>query len=175
MHSERPAPSYDVVRVVSEADSEQVFGLYDAVFADQPDYRAWRDQVWDRHTSRDGFRLARAVEAGRLVGFAYGYTGRHGQWWPHQAALVLEPPVAQEWLGGHFELVSIAVAPSSRGAGIGEGLLRRVVEGLHEQRCLLMTTADADDPARRLYAAQGWEVVGPGLRDGQVIMGRHSP
>ena len=35
-----------------------------------------------------------------------------------------------------------------------------------------MTTADADDPARRLYARAGWEVIGPGLRDGQVVMGR---
>jgi hypothetical protein len=35
-----------------------------------------------------------------------------------------------------------------------------------------MTTADAADPARHLYAQAGWQVVGPGLRDDQVIMGR---
>jgi hypothetical protein len=35
-----------------------------------------------------------------------------------------------------------------------------------------MTTADADDPARHLYARAGWEVVGPGLRDDQVVMAR---
>jgi hypothetical protein len=37
-----------------------------------------------------------------------------------------------------------------------------------------MTTADADDPTRRLYARAGWEVIGPGLRDGQVVMGKRS-
>src|SRR3954454_7899292 len=174
MQSAPAAPSYDLVTAVTEADSEQVFGLYDAVFADQPDYRAWRQEAWDRHTRRDGFRLARAHDGARLVGFAYGYTGEHGQWWTDQAARVLEPDVAQEWLGGHFELVSLAVAPTSRGAGVGAGVLRTVVEGLEHPRWLLMTTADADDPARRLYAAQGWELVGPALRDGQVIMGRHS-
>ena len=33
-------------------------------------------------------------------------------------------------------------------------------------------TADAEDPARHLYASEGWQVIGPGLRDEQVIMGR---
>ena len=28
-----------------------------------------------------------------LIGFGYGYTGEHGQWWTDQA-LVLDPPVA---------------------------------------------------------------------------------
>ena len=35
-----------------------------------------------------------------------------------------------------------------------------------------MTTADADDPARHLYASTGWSVIGPGLTADQVIMGR---
>jgi hypothetical protein len=35
-----------------------------------------------------------------------------------------------------------------------------------------MTTADELDPARRLCASDGWRVLGPGIRDGQVIMGK---
>jgi ribosomal protein S18 acetylase RimI-like enzyme len=165
--------SYDVVTEVTEVEARRVFTVYDAVFGDQPDYRAWREGVWDRHAGRAGFRLARAHDEGELVGFAYGYTGEHGQWWTDQAARALEPAVAEQWLGGHFELVSIGVAPASRGAGVGARLLRTVCAGLAEPRWLLMTTADADDPGRRLYATAGWEVVGPGLQDGQVIMGRH--
>jgi hypothetical protein len=34
---------------------------------------------------------------------------------------------------------------------------------------------DADDPARHLYARAGWEVTGPGLDDGRVILGRRRP
>ena len=38
-----------------------------------------------------------------------------------------------------------------------------------------MTTADPEDPARRLYASQGWVVIGPGLQPDQVIMGHGTP
>jgi GNAT superfamily N-acetyltransferase len=108
----------------------------------------------------------------RIIGFAYGYTGQPGQWWTEQARLVLAPPVAHEWLGGHFELVSIGVLKRARGKRVGRGLLRRVCEDLPHERWLLMTTGDEGDPARRLYASEGWRVVGPGLSEGQVILGK---
>ena len=164
--------TYDLVLAVTEDDTRAVFAVYDAVFGDQPDYAAWRNGVWDRHAGRGGFRLARARDADGLVGFAYGYTGEHGQWWTDQAAKVLEPEVAEEWLGGHFELVSIGVLETVRKAGVGRALLERLTQGLAQDRWVLMTTADADDPARHLYARAGWEVIGPGLGDDQVIMGR---
>jgi ribosomal protein S18 acetylase RimI-like enzyme len=166
---------YDVVTDVGEDDSAAVFAVYDAVFGDQPDYAAWRSGIWDRHVVRDGFRVARAYDDDRaLVGFGYGYTGQPGQWWTDRAATVLGPEVAGAWLGGHFELVSIGVLPESRGSGVGAGLLDALCTGLPHDRWVLMTTADAGDPARHLYARAGWEVLGPGLRDGQVIMGRRS-
>ncbi len=159
---DRPAPE----------DSAELWPVYDAVFADQPDQATWRETVWDRHTARDGFRLVRAYVAGRLVGFAYGYTGQHGQWWTDRAAEVLPPEVARDWLGGHFELVSIGVLDEVRGAGIGRAVLRAVTDGLPQDRWLLMTARDADDPAHRLYLSEGWRVLGPGLADDRVIMGR---
>ncbi len=164
--------SYDVVGAVSEADTRQVWPVYDAVFGDHADLEAWRSQVWDRHSARDGFRLARAYDGGSLVGFAYGYTGERGQWWTDQAARLLDPEVAREWLGGHFELVSIGALATARGAGVGGGLLDALTRDLPHERWVLMTTADADDPARHLYARRGWRVIGPGLSDDQVIMGR---
>jgi ribosomal protein S18 acetylase RimI-like enzyme len=165
--------TYDVVTAVTDGDAIELHPVYHDVFGDQPDYGEWRAAVWDRHSTREGFRLARAYDADRLVGFGYGYTGERGQWWTDQASRVLPRPVADEWLGGHFELVSIGVLEEARRGGVGRALLHALCEGLPQQRWLLMTTADADDPARRLYAAEGWQVVGPGLRDGQVIMGRH--
>jgi ribosomal protein S18 acetylase RimI-like enzyme len=166
--------TYDVVTSVTDAESREVFAVYDAVFADLPDHDAWRSAVWDKHAARAGFRLARARSeaGGELVGFAYGYTGEAGQWWTDQAAHLLGPEVASAWLGGHFELVSVGVLEEARGRGVGQGLMGRLCDGLPQDRSVLMTTADADDPARRLYARGGWEVLGPGLRGGQVIMGR---
>ncbi|WP_277986103.1 hypothetical protein [Nocardioides zhouii] len=38
-----------------------------------------------------------------------------------------------------------------------------------------MTSADPEDPARRLYRSAGWAVIGPGLSPAQVIMGRTRP
>ena len=87
-------------------------------------------------------------------------------------AEVLDDDVAAEWLGGHFELVSIGVLPAARGRGLARRLLDALTDDLTHDRWLLMTTADADDPARRLYAAAGWSVLGPGLDDDQVVMGR---
>ena len=158
--------------VGSVADTAELWPVYDAVFGDHPSYHAWRAEVWDRHAVREGFRLARVRQDGELVGFAYGYTGRHGQWWTDHVARVLDPAVAEEWLGGHFELVSIGVLPAARGSGLGGSLLESLTEGLPHERWLLTTTADERDPARRLYARHGWAVLGPGIGAGTVVMGR---
>jgi ribosomal protein S18 acetylase RimI-like enzyme len=157
---------------VTDDDAAEVWPVYASVFADQPDQRTWREAVWDKHCVRAGFRLARAHDDGALVGFAYGYTGEAGQWWTDNARRVLAPAVADAWLGGHFELVSIGVVEAARGQGLGRRLLRELLHGLEHDRLLLMTTADPHDPARRLYASEGWQVLGPGIGDSTVIMGR---
>ncbi len=172
--------SYDLVTQVTEADTEEIWPVYDAVFGDCADIDTWRSTTWDLHVAREGFRVARAYDAvdgggRRLVGFAYGYTGEHGQWWTDQAARVLAPDVAAEWLGGHFDLVSLGVLEQARRRGTGRMLLREVTRDLPNARSTLSTTADAEDPARHLYASEGWQVIGPGLRDDQVIMGRLRP
>jgi ribosomal protein S18 acetylase RimI-like enzyme len=157
---------------VTEHDGAVLWPVYESVFADYSDYETWRSAVWDKHSVRDGFRLARAYDGDALVGFAYGYTGERGQWWTDNALTVLDPEVAQSWLGGHFELVSIGVLPAARCGGIGRGLMHTLLGGLPHQRLLLMTSADPGDPARRLYASEGWRVLGPGIGDETVIMGR---
>jgi ribosomal protein S18 acetylase RimI-like enzyme len=157
---------------VSQKDGAELWPLYDSVFGDYSDRETWQESVWDRHSHRDGFRLARAYEGDSLIGFAYGYTGRHGQWWTDNVRTALEPEVAEAWLGGHFELVSIGVAPSARRRGIARGLMRVLREDLPHDRLLLMTTSDPADPARLLYASEGWRVLGPGTGEATVTMGR---
>ncbi|MEV4532802.1 GNAT family N-acetyltransferase [Asanoa sp. NPDC049518] len=159
------------IQVGESADGRAVWPVYDAIFGDHDSYESWRDTVWDRHRTRAGFRLARAYTTD-LIGFAYGYTGEHGQWWTDNARAVLPSGVADEWLGGHFELVSLGVLPAARGSGTGRALLRALLDGVGHERRLLMATEDATDPARRLYAAEGWTVLGPGIGTGTVILGQ---
>ncbi|WP_250031150.1 GNAT family N-acetyltransferase [Paractinoplanes maris] len=156
---------------VTPDDTAALWPVYDAVFADHPSFAAWRERVWDRHTVRGGFRLARAYRESELVGFAYGYIGEPGQWWTDNARRVLAPDVADAWLGGHFELVSLGVLESARRSGIGRELIRALLADLEPGRVLLMATADSTDPARRLYASAGWQVLGPGIGPGTVILG----
>lgn len=165
----------EVLDEAGEALVHELWPVYRSVFDDVDRVDAWRDQVWDRHAARAGFRLALARDGGAVVGFAYGYTGEVGQWWTDNAATVLHPDVASDWLGGHFELVSIGVAEQARGAGVARQLLAALTDGLPHSRWLLMTSADSDDPARRLYRSAGWAVIGPGLSQDRVIMGRVRP
>src|SRR4028119_1896170 len=121
---------------VAEADAAEVWPVYDSVFGDYYDYETWREAVWDKHSARRGLRLARADDADVLGGFAYGYTGEHGQWWTDNARKALKPEIAAAWLGGHFELVSIGVVNAARLGGIGRGLMHALLEGLPHERLL---------------------------------------
>jgi GNAT superfamily N-acetyltransferase len=149
--------------------------VYQSAFGDYAEVDIWRECAWDIHSARRDFRVARAFRDGAVVGFAYGYTGDAGQWWTDHARMALRPDVADAWLGGHFELVTIGVIESARRAGIGRALMRAVLEGVPGRRLLLMTSAEPTDPARRLYASEGWEVLGPGIGEGTVIMGKRLP
>lgn len=163
-----------LTQAVVPHDTAELWPVYKSVFGDFSDCDEWRQAVWDRHSVRDGFRLVRAYDGDALVGFAYGYTGQHGQWWTDNAQRVLGPEVARTWLGGHFELVSIGVLASARRRAISRSLMRVLLEDLPHDRWLLMTSSDADDPAGRLYASEGWHVLGSGIGDDTVIMGRRS-
>jgi ribosomal protein S18 acetylase RimI-like enzyme len=152
--------------------AEEVWPCYDTVFGDAADYETWRSDTFERHAARDGFRLAIARNAGRLGGFSWGYVGQRGQYWSDLAYEALPHEVAARWVGGHFELVELAVIPAYRRAGLGQALHDRVLAGI-VGRCLLSTTDDETDPAVRLYLRSGWRRLG-WLRPGVQIMGRDS-
>ena len=146
-----------------------VHEVYAAVFGDPDGFGAWRQSPWERHRLRADFRLATAHEAGRMVGFGWGYTGRRGEYWPDLVLEVL--PEASDWVGGHFELVELAVLPGHRGRGVGRRLHDLLLEGLPHERALLSTTSDETDPAVRLYRARGWRLVGL-LDADRLVLGR---
>lgn len=165
------------VQLVSGPDAlelaGQVWPCYDAVFGDFEDYESWRSDLFERHAARQGFRLAVALEDGTLSGFSWGYVGHRGQYWSDLAYEALPHEVAADWVGGHFELVELAVLPSSRRRGLGQALHDRVLDGV--DRCCLLSTSDEEaDPAVRLYLRSGWQRLGT-LRPGVQVMGRKAP
>jgi GNAT superfamily N-acetyltransferase len=150
-------------------EAAAVFAVYDAVFGDVPDEAEWRSSTYDKHIARDGFRLVAALEGDTLVGFAYGYVGARGQYWPDRVAEVLGERVAGDWLGGHFEFVELAVLPSQRGRGLGAALHDALLLGAPGNRAMLSTADDPADPAVRLYASRGWRKLGNLTPDVQVM------
>jgi ribosomal protein S18 acetylase RimI-like enzyme len=154
-----------------------VYAVYDEVFGDAGSERSWRAGAFDRHCAREEFRLAAALDddegsdvAGRLVGFAYGYVGQRGQWWPDKVAAALPQVVADSWVGGHFEFVELGVLPRYRRRRIGLRLHDALLAGTEHRRALLGTD-DAETPAVLLYRSRGWRKLGNLTRE-VAVMGR---
>jgi len=149
--------------------ADEVWPVYDAVFGDRPGREDWREATYDRHCARTGFRMAAALDGERLVGFGYGYVGERGQYWPDRVVGALPAELADTWVGGHFELVELAVLPDHRGLGLGRALHDEVMAGAGGRRSLLGTD-EAETPAVRLYRSAGWITLGR-LEPGVQIMG----
>jgi ribosomal protein S18 acetylase RimI-like enzyme len=119
---------------------------------------AWRDEYLPRHATRPDFDfLAAAPEDGALLGFVYGYTGSHGQWWTDRIAAAMEPDVRAAWLGEpHFEVVELHVRPSAQRRGLGSRLLAHLLDRQPNDRALLTTRVEGD-AALPFYLRLGWQ------------------
>jgi GNAT superfamily N-acetyltransferase len=114
-----------------------------------------------------------------LAGFTYGFHGAPGQWWHDVVAGALAvsfasaefrapsgsgaPGAGVEWLGDAFEVAELHVRPAYQGMGIGRELLLRLTSGRPEQTAVL-STADAESRARRLYRGVGFTDLLTGFR-----------
>lgn len=119
-----------------------------------------RAPMWLTHALRDGWRCIAALDAeGVLLGLAYGYRGRPGQWWHEQVRRGLSrqtaAPEVEGWLGDYFELTEIHVRPESQGNQIGEDLLRRLLDGVPNANVLL-STPEGPSRAWKLYRRIGF-------------------
>jgi ribosomal protein S18 acetylase RimI-like enzyme len=120
------------------------------------------------HAQRDGFKLvvARlptpAGDPGPIIGFAYGYTGERGQWWSDRVAETAPADIVAAWIGGHFEVVEMAVMVEAQGQGLGSALHDVLMADLPHAKALLTTYLD-DRPAPRLYRRKGWQLLVPDL------------
>jgi GNAT superfamily N-acetyltransferase len=130
----------------------------------------FRDDQLIRHPQREDFRLAVARKENSIVGFAYGYTGRAGQWWTERMRERVPPELYAEWFEGHFEVVEVAVHPDHQRQGIGAAVLRALLTGIDHERALL-TGARSDTPARRLYLREGWQPLAD-VDEDATLMGK---
>ncbi|WP_412540447.1 GNAT family N-acetyltransferase [Longispora sp. K20-0274] len=160
--------------------AEEFRVVYAAAFGTEPYFEdaeqaeAWRRTFMLRHAGRDGFRCAAVREEGRVVGFAYGYTGGFGQWWTDRVASLVAPGLVAEWLGGHFEFVELAVLPGYQGRGLGAALHDALLADLPHERALLSTWR-FDTPARRLYLNRGWVPLVEDLDGESSLFGKVLP
>lgn len=102
--------------------------------------------------------------AGRLLGFAFGFTFRRGQWWPEMIGPALDSAGLQDWYTDAFELVEIEVDPAEQGRGVGSALLAELGAQTAHRTILLGTSAAADNRAPALYQRFGFVDLLPGFR-----------
>lgn len=173
---ERVTGAVSIERLDAEAAAahlDAVLGVWTEAFGPVSDVAEWTATVWERHRTRADYRLALAYDGETLLGFAWGYTGERGQFF---SDLVVERlgAAADGWVGGHFELVELAVIPTARARGLGTALHDALLADLTHPRALLCTAVDPADPAVRLYVSRGWQRVGL-LRADTQVMGLEGP
>jgi ribosomal protein S18 acetylase RimI-like enzyme len=132
--------------------------------------KAFETDIFPRHLKREGFAMTAARnDAGKLVGFCYGYIGEHGQYWTDYVAARIHPSLTNAWLGGHFEVAELAVEAEERGKGLGRALLTTLLDSRGEDRVALMTL-EQDSPALPLYESLGFTPFGE--FDNYVVLGQ---
>ncbi|MDG4810456.1 GNAT family N-acetyltransferase [Micromonospora sp. WMMD1120] len=133
--------------------------LYARVYVEPPyeehsdQFSRFRDRLPDE-ADRPGFTLVTATVDSTLAGAAYGWTMPAGDWWSRADG---DPPIeiraavklaVMEWI----------VHPHRRGAGVGAGLMRRLLADRSERYATL--ASDPRSSARQVYARNGWRQVG---------------
>ena len=140
---------------------DQMITVYAAAMRPPAEMLPGRRSIMAGHAAYPGFRalLASEDESGAPAGFGYGFHGAAGQWWHDTVSRALTARrgdgAAAAWLDDSFEVAELHVAPDHQGHGIGAGVLLRLTSGRPE-RTALLSTRDADTPARRLYRGTGF-------------------
>lgn len=136
---------------------------------------AGRDAILERHAANPGFRaLAAFAEPAVVAGFTYGFHGAPGQWWHDTVAGALAVAQGRDgvadlavggrrWLEDSFEVAELHVLPERQGMGIGRELLLRLTADRPE-RTAVLSTADTESRARRLYRRVGFTDLLTGFR-----------
>jgi len=148
------------------ADLDALMSVYQAAMGVAAIQLPGRRSIMEAHLANPGFR-AIAVTAprgtagspGPVIAFAYGFHGDRGQWWHDLvcAALTVKSGSAAvtQWLGDSFEVAELHVLPAYQRHGIGRRLLYGLT-GDRPERTAVLSTMDANSPARKLYRSAGF-------------------
>jgi ribosomal protein S18 acetylase RimI-like enzyme len=121
--------------------------------------------------------------SGPIIAFSYGFRGENGQWWHDVVAAALiarsGPATAAQWLADSLEIAEVHVHPDYHRRGIGRSLVLGLADGRRE-RTAVLSTQDADSPARHLYRDLGFTdlLTGyafPGTPVPYAVMGAELP
>lgn len=157
--AEQAAPRPPVVELDREALADardEVLDVYAEAMGVRPEAARSRRSILSAHLDREGLRaVAARDEDGRLVGIAYGYLGRPGQWWHDQVRAAMDRDSAQAWLSSAFEVCELHVRPALHGTGLGRELLLALLAGT-PARTAVLTTPDSETRARGFYRRGGW-------------------
>jgi ribosomal protein S18 acetylase RimI-like enzyme len=156
--------------------------IYGAAMHRSPEVVVQRRDLIAVHVSYPGFVAAGAFDdatvPARLIGFGYGYRGAAGQWWHDIVASALGRANANRWLRDGFELAELHVRPDHQGQGWGRVLLTDVLAAARTAQLAhaVLSTPDADSPARALYRSYGFidlreKFRFPGSPEAYAIMG----
>lgn len=137
----------------------EALGLYVAAMNYPAGTAEQRAPMWLTHALREGWRCVAALDGdSRMTGLAYGYRGSPGQWWHEQVRRGLADSGDVEgsrWLADYYELTEIHVHPQNQARGIGEDLLRLLLEDVPYPHVLL-STPEGPTRAFRLYRRLGF-------------------
>ncbi|MEN4478409.1 GNAT family N-acetyltransferase [Mycolicibacterium cosmeticum] len=137
-----------------------------------------RASMWLEHSRRPGWKGVAVIDttaehsetadldAGDLVGVAYGYCGAPDQWWQQQVVQGLrrigtDQAHVAALMSSYFELTELHIHPRAQGRGLGEALVRRLLSGRAETHVLLSTPEINGEANRawRLYRRLGFTDV----------------
>ncbi|GAA0324711.1 GNAT family N-acetyltransferase [Actinoallomurus spadix] len=137
---------------------DAMLATYAAAMEPPVDQMPGRRTIMERHAAYPGFRAFVAGRRRDVVGFAYGFRGEPGQWWHDVVHAALAetggPEHAQAWMGDTFEVAELHVHPDSQGQGLGRRLITTLCADRPE-RNVVLSTLDAETPARNLYRSLG--------------------
>ncbi len=139
---------------------DQLIAVYAAAMQPPAELLHGRKSIMAGHAANPGFRAIAVTDGSREpVGFGYGFHGMAGQWWHNTVRTAVAASrgtvVAADWMDDSFEVAELHVAPAHQGQGTGADVLLRLASGRPE-RTALLSTRDADSPARRLYRGTGF-------------------
>jgi ribosomal protein S18 acetylase RimI-like enzyme len=181
----------ELSRAAFVAELDALTAVYQAAMRPDPAMLPGRRSIMQRHAAYKGFR-ALAVTAdgsgppgrpGQIVAFSYAFRGADGQWWHDVVAAALAAragkALAGGWLDDSLEIAEVHVHPDFHRRGIGRSLVLGLAEGRGE-RTAVLSTQDADSPARRLYRGLGFAdlLTGysfPGSPEPYAVMGAALP